>query len=143
MKKIITTILFLISVKSYSVTTIFSCIISENFGNNSENIKIEFLIEYLGTDKARLVEHPKADKDKGPIFVKPEIVTGRYSHMTNLNAQGGDLKVFDDKIILFGDGDGYTFVDLVLYKNQDYQRGYVKVYGSGDKSYQTLYCNKY
>ncbi len=143
MIKITSIIVFLLSFNAYSFTTKFSCIVSENFGNNSKNITVEFVISDLGTDKARLIEHPKADREKGPILIRPEIVTGRYSHMTNLNAQGGDLKVFDDKIILFGDGDGHTFVDLVLYKNQEYQRGYVKVYGSGDKSYQTLYCKKY
>ena len=52
--------------------------------------------------------------------------------MTNLNGQGGDLRIEDDSIRLWGDGDGYEFTDLVIWdadqEGPDYE-GYVRDYG--------------
>ena len=128
------------SVFAANVSTV-TCIVKEELEGKNVDVKVEFLVQDLGSSKAELLVHPKADEDMGAILVTPDEVNGRYVNMGNLNGQGGDLRVSEDRIRLFGDGDGYTFVDLVLFKNSGYKKGYVRVYGSGDQMYQNLNCS--
>ncbi len=114
-----------------------TCMIKEDFEGKVLDVKVEFLVKNLGSKKAELLQHPKADEDMGAILVTPN----EYTNMTHLNGQGGDLRVSEERIRLFGDGDGYTFVDLVLYKDSGYQKGYVRVSGSGDQMYQNITCS--
>lgn len=134
--------LSLLTVSSFASANIstITCKVSEEFGAKRDDVKVEFLIANLGSLKAKLVQHPKAEEEMGAILVTPREINGIYPNMLNLNGQGGDLRVSRDKIMLFGDGDGYTFVDLVLFKDSGFQKGYVRVYGSGDQMYQTLNC---
>lgn len=119
-----------------SVSTI-TCSITEE----KKKVKVEFLIQDLGSKKAELIKHPKlSEDDYGAILVTPKEINNRFSVMNTLNDQGGDLRVGEDRIRLFGDGDGYTFVDLVLFKDTGYQKGYVRVSGSGDQMYQKINC---
>lgn len=141
MKLFIVIALLSVSTFSYAGVSTITCKISEEFNGKPVDVKVEFLVSNLGTAKAKLMNHPKADNDMGAIFITPEQVNGMYANMVNLNGQGGDLRVSQDRIRLFGDGDGYTFVDLVLFKNSGYQNGYVRVYGSGDQMYQDLNCS--
>lgn len=122
-----------------NVTTI-TCPVKESFQKTTKEITVEFRVKNLGNKNANLLQHPKANQDMGMILVSPEMVEDLYSQMTHLNGQGGDLRVQEDRIRLFGDGDGYTFVDLVLFKNTEYQKGYVRVYGSGVQMYQKINC---
>jgi hypothetical protein len=46
-------------------------------------------------------------------------------------------------LTLFGDGDGITYAWLVLYKNTNYTKGWVRVQGAGGKGdgfYQKISC---
>lgn len=122
-----------------NVSTI-TCKVNEVINDEKTEIKVEFLVKNLGSNKAELIQHPKAQEDMGAILVTPEEIKGQYANMTHLNGQGGDLRVNKDSIRLFGDGAGYTFVDLVLYKDSGYKKGFVRVSGSGDQFYQKLNC---
>lgn len=130
------TTLFSLSAFAAPKVSTITCLVKED----KVDVKVEFLVSNLGSSKAQLQQHPKAQDDLGAILVTPEMIGDHYSDLTHLNGQGGDLRVSADKIRLFGDGDGYTFVDLVLYKNTDYQKGYVRVYGSGNQWYQKISC---
>ncbi len=141
MKMLLALALISISTLASAKVSTITCLVKEDFEGKIKDIKVEFLVSNLGSKKATLENHPKADLDMGAIYVFPEMVGKHYSNMTHLNGQGGDLRVSEDSIRLFGDGDGYTFVDLVLYKNSDYKDGFVRVSGSGDKFYQTLHCS--
>lgn len=134
-------LVFSFSLSIFASTSKITCLVKENFENKSVNIKVEFLVKNLGSSKAELVQHPKASEESGAILISPEQVNGQFSNMTHLNGQGGDLRVSNDRIRLFGDGDGYTFVDLVLFKDTNYQKGFVRVYGSGDQFYQKINCS--
>jgi hypothetical protein len=114
----------------------FDCTVKEN----GQNVKVRFGIKNLATpSRASLLN--LGSEDNGPIFVYPQRLKNKYlATMNTLNDQGGALDVFADRLRLFGDGDGYTYVDLVLYKNSGFTRGYVRVYGSGDKWYQKIAC---
>ncbi len=80
------------------------------------------------------------------ILVEPEEGTS----MSNLNGQGGDLRLGYDTLRLFGDGDGYQFTDLVLWDTNDEDKteleGYVRDYGParGDEESfkQFIKCKK-
>lgn len=122
-----------------NVSTI-TCNVTDMLENKPATIKIEFMVQDLDSDQPILIQHPEASEDMGPILVTPQMVGKRLSNMTNLNAQGGDLRSAPDRIRLFGDGDGYTFVDLVLFKAAKYQKGYLRVSGSGDQSYEKISC---
>ena len=130
------TTLFSLSAFAAPKVSTITCLVKED----KVDVKVEFLVSNLGSSKGQLQQHPKAQDDLGAILVTPEMIGDHYSDLTHLNGQGGDLRVSADKIRLFGDGDGYTFVDLVLYKNTDYQKGYVRVYGSGNQWYQKISC---
>lgn len=140
MKLFILAILSLSSASLFASTSTITCNVKEELEGKLVDIKIEFLVENLGSDMPVLLQHPKASEDIGPILVTPDMVGERWSNMTNLNAQGGDLRSAPDRIRLFGDGDGYTFIDLVLFKSAKYQKGYLRVSGSGDQSYQKISC---
>jgi hypothetical protein len=140
MKLFILALLSLTSASLFASTSTITCNVKEELEGKLVDIKIEFLVENLGSDMPVLLQHPKASEDMGPILVTPDMVGERWSDMTHLNAQGGDLRSAPDRIRLFGDGDGYTFVDLVLFKAAKYQKGYLRVSGSGDQSYQKISC---
>jgi hypothetical protein len=140
MKLFILTMLSLTSVSLFASTSTITCNVTDTLEGKPAAIKIEFMVENLESDMPFLVQHPGVSEDMGAILVTPEQVGERWSNMTNLNAQGGDLRSAPDRIRLFGDGDGYTFVDLVLFKAAKYQKGYLRVSGSGDQSYQKISC---
>lgn len=138
MKTILFSLLFLLSYNAFSadITTITCPVIEEH-----KKITVEFLIKDLGTKKAELIKHPKlTEDDYGAILVHPQMIKDHFALMNTLNDQGGDLRVGPDRIRLFGDGDGYTFVDLVLFKESGYTKGYVRVSGSGEQLYQKITC---
>ncbi len=142
MKNITGIILLHFSIATLARDSTISCNVKEEFDKKIYDVKVEFVISDLGQPNAQLKTHPQVNNEDGysPILVKIKGKTEQSSNMENLNAQGGDLRVGNDRIRLFGDGDGYTFVDLVLFKNSGYKKGYVSVSGSGDKFYQKLNC---
>lgn len=140
MKFLIVGMLSLLSASVFASTSTITCNVNEVLDGKSVVIKVEFMVENLGSDMPILLQHPGVSEDMGAILVTPEVVGERWSSMSHLNGQGGDLRSAPDRIRLFGDGDGYTFVDLVLFKATKYQKGYVRVSGSGVQSYQKLQC---
>jgi hypothetical protein len=139
MKKITLILSFLLatSAMASNVSTI-TC----NVKDGNTDVKVEFLIQDLGSKNAELISHPSlSEDDYGAILISPAEVDGHFSLPTTLNDQGGDLRVGKDRIRLFGDGDGYTFVDLVLFKDSGYTKGYVRVSGYADQSYQNITCS--
>lgn len=122
---------------SADAITYFSCVVKEPVSNNEvEKVTIKFAIENLNVfeNEGRLLQYPGSDEEDGAILVMPKILDGdRNSLMSNLNSQGGDLRIEGDHIRLFGDGDGYQFTDLVVWdvgsSESDILEGYVRDYG--------------
>lgn len=143
MKKLILLALSLMSASlmAQSQVSTITCNVNEILENKTIPVKVEFLVANLGSNNAELVQHPQAEDEMDAVLVSPRTTGEQWTSMTNLNAQGGDLRVSDDKIVLYGDGAGYTFVDFVLFKNTNYKKGYVRVYGSGVQLYQKVNCS--
>ncbi len=134
-------------VKEYEVEARFRV---SNIGN--KNIALEYLSK-------------KGEEEFSPIEVVPDEFTGGYqSVLHKLNDQGGDIRLYrtdkkakensnakpkDKKkeievsgFRLFGDSDGVDYVDLIVWKNGDYKKGYVR-YRADDKKdswYKTITC---
>lgn len=139
MKKLTLILSFLIasSAMASNVSTI-TCKVKDE----GVDLKVEFLVQDLGTKNAELLKHPSlTEDDYGAILITPNEINDRMNSMDPLNEQGGDLRVGKDRIRLFGDSAGYTFVDLVLFKDSGYEKGYVRVYGYADQSYQKISCS--
>lgn len=138
-KPLLISALFVMSSSLFAkdVVSTITCNVKEPVSENkTQKVKVEFKVKNLGSSKAELLQHPESSEDYGAILVVPN----EGNNLVHLNGQGGDLRVSKDRIRLFGDGDGYTFVDLVLFKDAGYEQGYVRVYGSGDLYYQKLNC---
>lgn len=120
--------------------TYFSCKVKEPVGKKKIVVTVRFAIQGLdiGHDKGELIPYPGVNVDEvGMISVTPEEIKDYgYPMMTNLNGQGGDLRLEGNNIRLFGDGDGYQFTELVIWDadEEDNQtgnlEGYVRDYGS-------------
>lgn len=86
---------------------------------------IKIGVENLGTPKASLINLAK-NEDEGPIlFSKKNKEVG-----SQMNDQGGDIRVGEKSIEFHGDGDGCTYVRLVLFKDSGYARGWASESGS-------------
>lgn len=119
-----------------AATTYFSCTVIETVkGNRKVSVTVKFAVKDLDVykKKGELIQYPDTDEEGGMIFVSPRTVRGQSTTMTNLNAQGGDLRIEGDNLRLFGDGDGYQFTDLVIWDvdsgDSDDLEGYVRDYG--------------
>lgn len=139
-KTFMTFIIFTMTLNVFAKSSVINCSVFEDFNGKDKKINVEFSVSNLGKKNTELLKHPKAELSEGLIYISPKEIGGKFSNLVNLNGQGGDLRVSEDRIRLFGDGDGYTFVDLVLFKNHNYEKGYVRVYGSGDQMYQKINC---
>ncbi len=116
----------------------FTCKAKEN----NQTVTVKFAIRNLATPKRATLLN-LGHEESEPILVTPNTLKNGYRPtMTILNDQGGDLRMKDDRILLYGDGDGYTYVDLVLFKNTGYTHGYARAYGSGDTWYQKISCTR-
>ncbi|MBM4316675.1 MAG: hypothetical protein FJ116_04260 [Deltaproteobacteria bacterium] len=92
--------------------------------NNHSNI-IKIGIQDLGTSKAKLLNLGKTE-EQGPIlFSEKNKEVG-----SNMNAQGGDLRVDKNTIELHGDDDGCSYIKLVLFKDSEYTHGWASESGS-------------
>jgi hypothetical protein len=115
--------------------TYFACTVKEGKTNVSVKFAIKDFDPYDDKNRGELVTYPGADEDFGLILVSPTEVDGRYTKMSNLNGQGGDLRITSGgDLFLFGDGDGYQYTDLVIWsdgnEDRNYTEGYVRDYGS-------------
>lgn len=117
-------------------TTYFSCTVLEPAKGRAKPVKVtvKFAVKgYSSWDKkGELLSYPGANEDSGAILVSPEKIGERYAMMTNLNGQGGDLRIEGSSLRLWGDGDGYQFTELVIWdadEEQEELEGYVRDYG--------------
>ncbi len=82
-------------------------------------------VENLGTPKASLI-NLATNENEGPIlFSKKNKEVG-----SQMNDQGGDIRVNEKTIEFHGDGDGCTYIRLVLFKDTGYTRGWASESGS-------------
>lgn len=117
--------------------TYFSCTIEEPTDRGTNLlVKVKFAVINLDSfnEDTRLVPYPGVEPEEGLIYVSPTVhkKSGDYTMMSNLNSQGGDLRVEGSSLRLFGDGDGYQFTDLVVWdiiSDKDDLEGYVRDYG--------------
>ncbi len=102
---------------------IFTCKISER----GEEVTVQFGIGDMATRKVALLDlQPKVEGE--PIVITPKALKdGAESSLNALNAQGGDLSMGNTRLSLLGDDDGETMVHLILYKNNGFKKGYVRV----------------
>jgi hypothetical protein len=121
----------------------FSCKIKETVKiakkTKKVNVTVKFAVAGLDVrnEEGELLTYPGADEDYGSVYVKPMIVRidkkERYTLMSNLNGQGGDLQFEGGNIKLWGDGDGYQFTELVVWdvdgEVKESYEGYVRDYG--------------
>lgn len=132
-----------------SVTTYFSCEVNEP----NVVVTVRFAIKDLDvlSGKGELVTYPGSDEEAGAISVSPAEHGGKMTMMSNLNGQGGDLRVLKNgDLHLFGDGAGYQFTDLVLWDDGDedrahtegYVRDYGPTYGSEETFKQFIKCKR-
>lgn len=138
---LITALLFpcLAAAQKSSLTLINCPVLEPAADGGTRKVTVQFAVKNLGewNAKATLEPVPGLSSDDGLIQVSPKKDRhGKYSLMTNLNGQGGDLRIEGSNIRLFGDGDGYQFTDLVLWNVDDLEDpqgivlGYVHDYGS-------------
>lgn len=143
MKFVISLLITLSSSWAIANTIYFSCAVKEPIGNRKKiDVTVKFAIQNFDPfeRKGDLIEYPGLNEDSddytGMISVTPKEYPNKkhYAMMTNLNGQGGDLRITENRDIhLFGDGDGYQFTDLVLWDDNDedtaFTQGYVRDYG--------------
>jgi hypothetical protein len=138
MKFIAMTMLFLASATAFAKnpTLYFSCNVQEEV---SVNVRFAIGNYEAYSNSGELLEYPGTEEY---ILVSPEeTAENGYTRMSNLLAQGGDLRFYrDGSVLLWGDGDGYQFTDLRLWdldsvvSNLDDEEefvveGYVRDYG--------------
>jgi hypothetical protein len=90
--------------------------------------RIKFAIKNISSARKIEVLTPEGreDPDYMPIKVTPN--EGRVPALNeNLSAATGSRLMR-----ISGDSDGFFLIDLVLYKNSDYTKGYLKIHGSED-----------
>lgn len=136
-----------------STMSYFSCTVKEKIEKKNVTVTVKFAVKNLDAlrDKGELVQYPGTSEDSGMISVTPTESGDRFTMMSNLNSQGGDLRVGGDDIRLFGDGDGYQFTDLVMWDVssaevgdtlEGYVRDYGPAYGDDESFKQFIKCKR-
>lgn len=125
---------------AFANVSMITCHVIEEFKHKDYDVKVEFLISDLESIDAKLIQHPQAENGEGAILVNPKSIKGTHTNMSYLNTQGGYLQVSNDRINLLGDN-GQAFVELVLFRESGFSKGYVRIYGNGDQMYQELNCS--
>ena len=85
------------------------------------HVSIQFQMRITPSGQFRYV-----DPDQEALFK----VTPKDSVMSELN-ENGAIHSHKDGIEFFGDGDGFVFVYLVLYKDSGYTAGYLRIQDGG------------
>lgn len=121
-------------------TYYFSCPVKEG----RTEVSVKFAIKGLNPNQSKgdLVQYPGSDEDAGMISVTPiQKSNGDFTRMSNLNGQGGDLRMQDNgDIHFYGDGDGIQNSYLHLWwdasdlEEVTSMEGYVRDYTRGDEA---------
>ena len=69
----------------------------------------------------------KADEEYTEVFTTKSRNKTIKRLVDTLNAQGGDLRVKNDRIHFLGDSAGIDFADLELYKKTGYKTGFARI----------------
>lgn len=136
-----------------NVTTYFSCTVVEPAKGRPKGVPVTVKFAVKGYEsfsrKGELLSYPGASEDDGAILVTPKEVGEHYAMMTNLNGQGGDLRIEGSNLRLWGDGDGYQFTELVVWDADEeatelegYVRDYGPTYGDSPIFKQFIKCRK-
>lgn len=128
----------------------YSCLVNEG----TTKVSVKFAVKNLSLPKQRgeLIQYPNSVEEQGLISVVPsELPDGKWTLMSNLNGQGGDLRIEGTNLRLFGDGAGWQFTDLVIWdldsentELEGYVRDYGPTYGDvvGDTFKQFIKCQR-
>jgi hypothetical protein len=91
--------------------------------------RIQFSVRHIDDNKKLEILTPAGKEDEeefAPIKVTPEV--GRVAALNeNLGATSGSRT-----LRISGDSDGFFLIELVLFKNTDYQHGFLRIFGSED-----------
>lgn len=106
---------------TFTKKSVISCTIKVK--NSVNTLKIG--IANLGTRNAKLINLAK-NEEEGPIL------QGKNNkEIKSMNDQGGAMGISTEgNLELAGDGDGCTYVTVVLYKNAGFTRGWASEKGS-------------
>jgi hypothetical protein len=155
--KFLILIITVFTMQAEAATMYFSCLVKEKSGRQKVDVTVKFAVKDLEPfeGKGELIPYPgitEEQEEQGLILVTPqELPNEQYALMTNLNGQGGDLRIENGNIRLWGDGAGYQFTELVLWEDGDenisYTKGYVRdygpAYGDDDDTFQQfIKCQK-
>lgn len=131
-KKILLTFLLLsqFSLASNRKNSFFTCTL-----DLAPRSTFTFSVSELGTSNMTMLLD---EQEQGPVFTKSksEIISRLVD---TLNGQGGDIRVNEKGILLFGDNAGCDIARLQLYKESGFTRGWVRTEhscsGPNDKGY--------
>lgn len=156
MKLITVTLAVLVSfmggtVRAAGHLTYFECKVRETIKNKATVVAVKFAVKRLDIfkNKGELVQYPGSDQESGLISVTPQKVGDVFSLMSNLNGQGGELRIEGGNLRLWGDGAGYQFTELVIWdvdpdsKNlEGYVRDFGPAYGESETFKQFIKCQR-
>lgn len=144
-----------------SKVSYFHCLVKEpTKGGTTRNVHVRFAVRDLDlgfTPKGTLISYPGLNEEDGAIFVtSAKVRKDEVLIMSNLNGQGGDLRLEGSNLRLFGDGDGYQFTDLVIWdadteaeeagkpvRLEGYVRDYGPAYGKKEATFkQFIQCER-
>jgi hypothetical protein len=91
--------------------------------------RIQFSVRHIDDNKKMEILTPEGKEDEeefSPIKTTPAV--GRVAALNeNLGATSGSRS-----LRISGDSDGFFLIELVLFKNTDYQHGFLRIFGSED-----------
>lgn len=116
-----------ISVAANATNYTFDCKATEK----NKTVSIKFLVKNLYS-KATLETYPGED-DYEPVKVRP-----KSSLLNDINENGG-FSVNKDRLLLHGDADGFYMLEIVLYRNSGFTKGYARVKGD-ENLYSKVSC---
>src|SRR5262249_30868317 len=100
--------------------TAFDCTTVRPLGSKKETFK--FTTAFLKHDKIAPELVPVAGKDGEDIYVEADESSYAFILNENLGFESGS-----GRLQIHGDGDGISLVDLVLFENSGYEKGYFRV----------------
>jgi len=108
--------------KAFANKSRLDCVIKVNGHKNT----VSFAVAKLGQPDAELLSLGAKEED-GPILEGKD-----NQEINSMNDQGGDMR-FDGKTLsLIGDGDGFSIIEIALFADTGYTRGWASESGSNN-----------
>ncbi|MCA9601636.1 MAG: hypothetical protein KC417_06420 [Myxococcales bacterium] len=112
----------------------FACETDRQIDSERPTTKFTFVLSGVGSDDIRPV-FPSDDE------VQTGVVTDPEDSMLRFIFENWSIPTYEDRFEIYGDGDGITLTTIVLYKDSDYTRGWVRIEREG-AGYSTIHCQR-